>query len=135
MKKEVKDRWLAALRSGKYKQGKKVLRTEEGTYCCLGVLCDLAAQDGVGQWVGGSLHHWEFVDESKDDGADYSETDLTKGVREWAGLPANLFLHLPDEEVQEEWMREGVNPAVLNDEGMPFEKIASLIEEQWQADE
>ena len=36
--------WLAALRSGKYKQGRLHLHdTEYGTWCCLGVLCDLNA--------------------------------------------------------------------------------------------
>lgn len=29
--------WTAALRSGRYKQGKKRLRTSDNTYCCLGV--------------------------------------------------------------------------------------------------
>lgn len=34
--------WTAALRSGNYKQGQTYLHNiTEGTYCCLGVLCDL----------------------------------------------------------------------------------------------
>ncbi|NBQ68164.1 MAG: hypothetical protein EBU46_04735, partial [Nitrosomonadaceae bacterium] len=45
MKAEIKQRWLNALRSGKYKQGEGSLRQldNEGKpqYCCLGVLCDL----------------------------------------------------------------------------------------------
>ena len=36
--KEVKERWIAALRSGEYKQGKHKLETSDGFYCCLGVL-------------------------------------------------------------------------------------------------
>lgn len=43
--KEDRDKWLEALRSGKYKQGKYSLLMEnennENTYCCLGVYCDL----------------------------------------------------------------------------------------------
>jgi hypothetical protein len=39
MDKEVKARWLDALRSGKYKQGTGALKTSDGRYCCLGVLC------------------------------------------------------------------------------------------------
>src|SRR5690242_19381506 len=36
---EIKQRWIAALRSGKYKQGTGTLRSEDGErYCCLGVL-------------------------------------------------------------------------------------------------
>ena len=36
---ELKARWIAALRSGEYIQGRYNLRTREGHYCCLGVLC------------------------------------------------------------------------------------------------
>lgn len=44
MNPEIKTKWVEALRSGKYKQGKKSLRSREGDkYCCLGVLCDLYA--------------------------------------------------------------------------------------------
>lgn len=39
---EIKTRWLAALRSGEYKQGRRSLRVLQPdgsyTYCCLGVL-------------------------------------------------------------------------------------------------
>jgi len=38
---EIKAKWLAALRSGEYPQGKfKLLR--DGKYCCFGVLFELA---------------------------------------------------------------------------------------------
>ena len=40
MKKEIAERWVSALRSGEYKQGKLYLKSENG-YCCLGVLCDI----------------------------------------------------------------------------------------------
>ncbi len=42
MKIVVKKLWIKALRSGKYQQGQMELRPGDGTYCCLGVLCDLA---------------------------------------------------------------------------------------------
>lgn len=46
MDKKIKKRWVAALRSGKYKQGRGHLRKgkdrRSATYCCLGVLCDIA---------------------------------------------------------------------------------------------
>lgn len=41
MKKSVKARWVAALRSGEYKQGIGELRSADDRFCCLGVLCDL----------------------------------------------------------------------------------------------
>lgn len=34
-------KWIAALRSGKYKQGRGELRPEKDKFCCLGVLVDL----------------------------------------------------------------------------------------------
>lgn len=36
----LKDRWLEALRSGKYTQGKAAL-CRNGQFCCLGVLADI----------------------------------------------------------------------------------------------
>jgi hypothetical protein len=50
MRPEVREQWVAALRSGKYKQmpGALARVTPEGSrYCCLGVLCDIAVQEGV----------------------------------------------------------------------------------------
>jgi hypothetical protein len=46
MKPEVKTKWVEALRSGKYKQAEGVLRDEDGSMCCLGVLCDILAPEG-----------------------------------------------------------------------------------------
>lgn len=34
--------WVEALRSGKYKQTKEVMKTSDGGMCCLGVLADIA---------------------------------------------------------------------------------------------
>jgi len=47
MDKALKAKWLKALRSGKYKQGKYRLRNNRDEFCCLGVLCDVSDQ---GQW-------------------------------------------------------------------------------------
>jgi len=67
MNPEVKELWLAALRSGEYKQGRQRLRTDD-EFCCLGVLCDLAVKAGA-------------VD-GFDDGGWYLPDD----VATWAGL-------------------------------------------------
>lgn len=47
MNAEIKQKWIEALRSGKYEQGKYVLRSADNKYCCLGVLCDIVAP---GSW-------------------------------------------------------------------------------------
>jgi len=44
LKPEIKERWLEALRSGKYKQTTGYLRDDDG-FCCLGVLCDVVKND------------------------------------------------------------------------------------------
>ncbi len=41
MDQEVKAKWIAALKSGKYKQGRDRLRGPKDKFCCLGVLCDV----------------------------------------------------------------------------------------------
>ena len=50
MNKQVKQKWVKALRSGKYKQGigKLCYGNQNGKFlCCLGVLSTLAVEDGV----------------------------------------------------------------------------------------
>lgn len=42
--KEFAEKWLAALRSGEYRQGKEVLMAN-GCYCALGVACKVAGID------------------------------------------------------------------------------------------
>jgi hypothetical protein len=46
MNQELKNKWIEALRSGKYKQGRNYLRMGD-SFCCLGVLCDV---DDPSKW-------------------------------------------------------------------------------------
>lgn len=39
---DFKKKWIEALRSGKYTQGKFFLQSTNNTYCCLGVACRVA---------------------------------------------------------------------------------------------
>jgi hypothetical protein len=43
---DIKRRWIAALRSGRYKQGRRKLNCNEEQFCCLGVLAEIAVEDG-----------------------------------------------------------------------------------------
>ena len=54
MDKELKAKWLEALRSGKYQQGWNQLRDHKDRFCCLGVLCDVydSSQWKNGLWDG-----------------------------------------------------------------------------------
>jgi hypothetical protein len=47
MNKDLKDKWIKALRSGNYKQGNRQLRSNNNEYCSLGVLCDVG---DLGEW-------------------------------------------------------------------------------------
>lgn len=79
MKPEIKKLWLAALRSGEYEQGRRVLRRED-TFCCLGVLCDLHSKvTGNGEWKEGI---YKTPTETED-------TLLPDTVVEWAELDSN----------------------------------------------
>lgn len=44
--KELRDKWIDALLSGAYEQGTSALRTADGKFCCLGVLCDIVDPSG-----------------------------------------------------------------------------------------
>ena len=53
MDKKIKAKWIKALRSGKYKQGKQYLKSR-GRYCCLGVLCEVLGMKPTrenGRWI------------------------------------------------------------------------------------
>jgi len=39
---KLQKKWIKALRSGKYKQGRNYLRTNKNEFCCFGVLCDIS---------------------------------------------------------------------------------------------
>lgn len=113
MRKDIRDRWLDALRGSEYTQGASYLN-REGKMCCLGVLCDLATKDGCGAWV---------VDAYGEDKASLFEgftRTLPEQVREWAGLSRDFgdTGDLPD----------GSELAGLNDVGTPFADIADIIE-------
>lgn len=74
---EVKEKWVAALLSGDYTQGHNMLRDYDGGYCCLGVLCDLAAKAGVGHWDEGDFTLFVV-------GGDCQTNVLPKAVARWA---------------------------------------------------
>ena len=69
MKKEWLDKWLAALRSGEYKQGTQILKSIENKFCCLGVLCDLVAKEYPEdfRWEGPSEGSWFNEFSTEDD--------------------------------------------------------------------
>lgn len=138
MNPQVKVKWLQALRSGDYRQGKYRLKGEGGSFCCLGVLCDVYSKDdeGKGQWEWKGLEDggWRFVTddlELEEVSLDWGETVLPPLVAEWAGLEdvsprvfvASRTSHLKT--------RQEYALADLNDGGCEnFDSIADLIESE-----
>ncbi len=130
----IKAKWLAALRSGEFTQGRNYLAMG-ATYCCLGVLCELAARAGV---VDKRLHSG-YEDEQHAPrlyGSNLSE--LPSPVMLWADLDGDplvivdalpvksLGVAIPNELLSE----EKVTLAALNDAGVLFREIADIIERE-----
>jgi len=65
MDKKWKNKWITALKSGEYQQGRGALRTLEDKFCCLGVLCDLYGKEkGVNWELRKNKIKYIFLDES-----------------------------------------------------------------------
>jgi hypothetical protein len=133
MKTEIKQKWIAALRSNKYEQGSEKLRSVTG-YCCLGVLCDLYSQEQNTEWEFRGItetnlqpmDYWYFDGESE---------FLPESVREWAGFSVaspqvKVYVTDDDEDDEDDWFyNEDI--ANLNDNGYTFNALADLIEQQF----
>jgi hypothetical protein len=112
MNPEIKAKWVAALRSGEYKQGRGQLRSED-RFCCLGVLCDLHAKETGGGWTGFSYEGGTGT--------------LSDGVKAWAELDTyNPYVSIGE-------MREVIAAHNDGDAQVPartFAEIADAIEAQ-----
>lgn len=124
MREGVKDRWVAALRSGDYKQTRETLRDCDG-FCCLGVLCDLYIRETedaytlrARAWEVKNVFHVPVVDTGK---YYYENAVLPKPVREWAGMETDDGSFDNDQCL-----------ASLNDGGFGFKEIADTIEQKWK---
>ena len=130
MNPEVKQKWIDALRSGKYEQGSEKLRSVSG-YCCLGVLCDLYAQEHDTQWEfrGNEetnlqpMDYWYYEGESE---------FLPESVMDWAELKTHnptvrVYCEDSDDEDTCYYNDEIAN---VNDSGYSFNQIADTIEAQ-----
>ncbi len=115
MNQEIKEKWLEALRSGDYEQGKYCL-SSEGKYCCLGVLCDIAIKEGV------TIKTETKPQDADEDPRKYKLFDgqksyLPGSVMNWAGLESQ------DPTIEDNDLSEH-----NDDYEKDFKKIADLIE-------
>lgn len=114
MKKDIMDRWVIALRSGKFEQAQHRLQTFLGN-CCLGVLCSLASMEGVCELKeDGDSYNYKFDEDLE---------KLPKSVQRWAGINSELGI-IPSLET---------NLASLNDrDNLNFNQIADIIEKHYK---
>lgn len=109
--------WLAALRSGEYKQTTGVLKDACG-YCCLGVAADLAVKAGV-------CSEDEAFREKLTDRRYIARGSLSEEVKEWVGLLSRSGASFEDDDGGVEFF----SCAGMNDtRGMTFSEIADFLE-------
>jgi hypothetical protein len=114
MNKDVADKWVAALRSGKYEQTIETLQDKNG-FCCLGVLCKVGEDNSVNvlKYTNGLL--------------DGDSLDSQKDIINWSGMRSDLgeLSFTIDDDFTE--------LAELNDSSdYGFNKIADIIEVNWK---
>lgn len=105
MNKQVKQKWIDALRSGEYQQDKFTLKSPKG-FCCLGVLTDLYLKEKNQDWVYTTKKGYSFGE---------FESTLSNVVINWCDFP-NLN-------------KEGILIEMNDDFGKTFQEIADYIEE------
>lgn len=126
---EIKEKWINALVSGAYKKGKYYLHNQsEGSYCCLGVLCEVYKQetglttnlDGV--FPDDAVMEWAFgvsVDKIKEYNEEYPQPKLI--VDEAISFQNHPYKrnksYLTELNDESDWQRD-------------FTQIAKIIEEQ-----
>jgi hypothetical protein len=114
MSDDLVKKWVAALRSGEYKQGKGYLKYVEGgktLYCCLGVLCEL-----TGPGVVEKREYGEPILDRICTKWNEQSCLLPESVKNAAGLYSDCGSF------------DGGVLMNLNDSGIPFNEIADLIE-------
>jgi hypothetical protein len=130
MNRRIRDMWVAALRSGEFKQGRGWLRQADpkdtpDSFCCLGVLCEIFRREtGEGVWAEKAQDHdnhrcGEF--NFKLSPLSYSDSLTPAEVADWAEMGC-----------RDPWMddeRYGERSlSGLNDDGVDFQTIADVIE-------
>ena len=144
MKKRVLTKWLKALRSGKYKQGRGTLcQTDKNgneSFCCLGVLCDLYQKEqkrnkkrGLKvETISGESSMVGILVPKPASIKSYDDCDgtLPNKVIKWAGFREynsdGEFLY--DKESYPELINLNDGNSDLKIKGRSFSKIADIIE-------
>ena len=110
----MKKRWVKALRSGDYEQGRGALHSADGKFCCLGVLCDIEIE---GDWeLDSGAHSYDLPY-----GKEYASFELPRAFRKEKKISIGNQDTLMD-------LNDG--DGFKGTEGKSFEEIADWIEEK-----
>jgi predicted transcriptional regulator len=127
MKKKIADKWIAALKSGNYKQGKYRLHSGD-CFCALGVLCDVAEKEGIAERkilnTRANILVGYYVKDNNPDVIQFaSYAELDDGMLKWSGIKDSRAT-LAD---------KTQSVANLNDnEDKSFEEIADFIKKNYK---
>lgn len=127
MNPEVKEKWIAALRSGEYTQCTGRLRRKEVGFCCLGVLTDIHIKENNGVWVEEGFFQLNpsLTGEIMENGG------LSNIVKTWAGLdsPNPAFYNIDTEQEHGNKCNKWYSAVDANDtDRKSFLEIADLVE-------
>lgn len=121
MKPDIKEQWVGALRSGHYQQGRGRLADNDGKYCCLGVLCELATEAGILDKE--MSDQFGPIYRSTADRDDWDRNLLPMAVVKWAELDSRRPVVPRGASLFDTRALD-----FLNDTGKKFDEIADLIE-------
>lgn len=105
------------LESGRYRQGRHTLRRDDGTYCCLGVACDISQ---LGHWMKPEPAHnemnegWTYVTMNG-----FASGTMPKAVIDWLGLESENDYHRDLDALP-------LSPSEVNDNGDSYQYATSL---------
>lgn len=144
---KVMEQWVKALESGEYPQAKNTLHrlvpyageadplmddeSKSVGFCCLGVLCDLAAKAGIVK----AEEYGDPAISANGRAVSYNgaESFLPKEVKDWAGLDStNPYVRHNRAITEEQDYVVNTKLSDLNDlDGKDFGYIAQVIRENW----
>jgi hypothetical protein len=154
MDQATRQKWIQALWSGKYTQGNAALRTREDKHCCLGVLCDITegitwhrqteSSPHTAVYKTGRTDFWATTDDAS---GGYLPATLAREL----GITVNGVFYVTMELLQRlshrikpeslrvlvqqttkdygtAELKDATALSKLNDAGVPFEDIATIIQ-------
>ena len=136
MKKEIADEWVKALRSGEYVQGQNMLKyedpdTDEMHHCCLGVLCEIAIENGVELEVESRIFNVKMDDRGYMLHKAFMYDDLSgllpERILQWSGVRS------PEGKASSGFAESlaEMNDALFR-KGKGFGRISDFIEKHWE---